>query len=716
VPAFADDPELAAVLADEVDERIAALGAGLLAWEGTGTREALTALLRDAHTVKGSARLLAADEVVELAHAAEEVLGRLQQQRGGPGIAAAVDALLAATDGMRRAAAGERLGAAAVAALCADLAGGGAAAPTPPRQRTAAPAAGGFVDATFLASGPAAAEPPDAARPAPTGPAPAGDSVVRLRTVAVQDVLRTVGEVELGARRVQAATERLVTSAQRVADASRGDRPDAVAVALAELAAAAELARPLAEDHRDGAVSLREGSTRLTMVPLERCLAQYPRMVRSVAQAAGKRVRWEVLGGAVAVDARVLDGLSEALTHLVTNAVDHGCEPPEVREAAGKPAEATITLRARAAGTRLVLELTDDGAGIDVEAVGAAVRRRGLDPVGRSLLALLTLPELSTAAAVTRTSGRGVGLDAVARGIRAMGGSLAVRTERGRGTTFTVDVPLDRGVLHCLVARVGSERYAVPFSQVVETLALPEQLGDLAGTPVVVHADRVLPVLPLGERIGAGGSPRYGVLTETAAGPVVASVDALLGERQCVVRPLGRFLDDAGVPGVSGATLDDDGAVLLVVDLEHWCTVSAGAGRAAAAGSPVPPDRTEATARVLVVEDSRGVRLLEERVLTAAGYAVETCEDGTAGLERLAGAPADCVVTDVDMPGCDGFALTRAIRAHAAWAGVPVVIMTSRGSEDDTRAGLEAGADAYLRKSGFDERALVATVRRLVGR
>ncbi|MCW2693394.1 MAG: CheA signal transduction histidine kinase, partial [Mycobacterium sp.] len=111
MPAFADDPELAAVLADEVDERIAALGAGLLAWEGTGTREALTALLRDAHTVKGSARLLAADEVVELAHAAEEVLGRLQQQRGGPGIAAAVDALLAATDGMRRAAAGERLGA-----------------------------------------------------------------------------------------------------------------------------------------------------------------------------------------------------------------------------------------------------------------------------------------------------------------------------------------------------------------------------------------------------------------------------------------------------------------------------------------------------------------------------------------------------------------------------------------------------------------------------
>jgi CheY-like chemotaxis protein/chemotaxis signal transduction protein len=417
----------------------------------------------------------------------------------------------------------------------------------------------------------------------------------------------------------------------------------------------------------------------------------------------------------------VLDGVSDALKHLVVNAVDHGCESVPDRLAAGKPAQATVTVTARSAGGTVVIDVTDDGCGIDEDALRAVAVARGVLPAdttlsGAALLDVLFLPAFSTATVVTETSGRGVGLDVVRDAVEHLGGTLDIRTAIGIGTTFTMTLPVTLGVLRCLMARVGAERYAIPVPGVVESMSLREaDVHTLAGSPVVVRHGVTLPLLDLGAALGVPGErvATTAVVVRHGDRQAAWAVDRLDGELELVVKDLGGFL--GRLPVVTGATIDGDGSVVCLVDLRELVadarpvTVS---GEAAAPAVAPAGDRP----RVLVVEDSVGVRELERVILEGAGYDVVTAVDGLDGAARLVGAPVDLVLSDVEMPGMDGYALTRTIRSTHGWEHVPVVIMTSRGSEDDQRAGLDAGASAYLLKTEFDQDQLVATVRRLVGR
>jgi chemotaxis protein histidine kinase CheA/CheY-like chemotaxis protein len=463
----------------------------------------------------------------------------------------------------------------------------------------------------------------------------------------------------------------------------------------------------------------------LAMVPVRRVVAGLPRLVRDLAAASDKEIRLVIEGQDVELDKQVLDGVSDALKHLVVNAVDHGCEPAADRLAAGKPAQSTVTVSARAAGGTVVIEVSDDGAGIDDDQLRAAAIARGVllpdsTLTGQALHNVLFMPGFTTADHVTESSGRGIGLDVVRGAVEGLGGLVELRSSR-RGATFVLTLPVTLGVLRCLMARLGDERFALPVPGIVESLSLKNAVvHSLAGNPVVVRHGETLPLLDLGSALGVAGdrTPEAAIVVRHGERQVAWAVDALDGERELVVKELGAFVGRP--PVISGATIDGDGTVVCLVDLRELGDESAERGSASYSALFGSVDDTDVPAqrrpRVLVVEDSVGVRELERAILESAGYDVTTAIDGTEGAARLSDDPADLVLSDVEMPGMDGFALTRTIRRTKGWEQVPVVIMTSRGGDDDQRAGLDAGASAYLLKTEFDQEQLVETVRRLVGR
>jgi chemotaxis protein histidine kinase CheA len=737
LPAWADDPELVATFRAEVEERLASLCDGLLRLEDhQAPRQLVAALFRDAHTVKGSARMLGLDEVVDVAHRAEDLLGAVKDGR----VAVRkdlVDVLLVAAESINRSLPGtpHPVGpddiTAVLAALTSAIDGDDPVAVPRLLEEDLADLEEGRLRS---------------------------DSI-RVPTRRVHDLLDVVGEAELDVRRIGrhgrevAALAAGHQHAARAARAALADQDvdqqalDALhgLVALGDqLGAAGRELLARAEDAEARLAAVRDGAMGLAMVPLHRVLAGFPQLVRDLSLARegeAKDVRLVLTGQDVELDTRVLDAVADSLRHLVTNAVDHGCEPPAARLQAGKPAQATVSVSARAAGSTVVIEVRDDGRGVDESRLReVAVARGAIAPdsaaTGSALLKVLFSPGFSTRDEVTQTSGRGVGLDVVRTVVEDLSGTIEVHAEPGHGTTFTMSLPVTLGVLRCLVARVGDDRYALPVTAVIETLGLAgADTHEVAGVPVIVRDGRAMPVVDLGTVLGAPGQrdPRAVVVVQHGgAGEMLAfAVDELEGESEMVVKELGSFL--GRLPIVAGATIDGDGSVVLVLDVREIAVgqlagakvggLDVGSKPAPSAPAPtrsgrggVPAQRGVGRPRVLVVEDSVGVRELQRVILEGAGYDVTTAVDGLDGASRLRDEPVDLVLSDVEMPGMDGFTLTRTIRATRGWEDVPVVIMTSRGDEADQRAGLDAGASAYLLKSQFDQAELIDTVRRLLGR
>jgi chemotaxis protein histidine kinase CheA len=731
---WANDPELVATFRQEVEDRLVSLCDGLLKLENhQQPRQLVAALFRDAHTVKGSARMLGLDGVVEVAHRSEDLLGAVRDGRFDPR-RDLVDLLLAAAEGIRRGLPGaerpvsEEDLAALVAALDTALEG---------QNPVEVPRLASIDDETDVE---------DSNRPR------TGESV-RVPVRRVHGLLDVVGEAELEARRVErgvldltglAAEHVRIVRAMRQLTATDASVPQEIAenlhalVALGDqFQAAVREMRGSMEDAQNRLAQVRDGAMGLAMVPVRRVVAAFPQLVREVAGSTDKDVRLRLVGEDVELDTRVLDGVADALRHLVTNAVDHGCDTPAERLAAGKPAQATVTVSARAAGSTIVIEVADDGYGIDEEALRMTAVERGLLPAdsqatGQALFSVLFQPGFSTREEVTSTSGRGVGLDVVRTAVEELGGTIEIESELGAGTQFIMTLPVTLGVMRCLVARLGDERYAVPVTNVVETISLTDvETSTVAGAAVLVRHGSTIPLADLGRALGVPGERetkvgvvvRYGGASEQLAW----AVDALEGELEVVVKDLGGFLGRP--PFIGGGTIDSDGSVMLLLDVRELAVEQYTRGVALEAprtpvqvegevASKGPAGRAGSTgkARVLVVEDSIGVRELQRVILEGAGYDVVTAVDGSDGAAKLSGNPVDLVLSDVEMPGMDGFTLTRTIRRTRGWESVPVVIMTSRGDEADKRAGLDAGANAYLLKSEFDQTQLVETVRRLVGR
>lgn len=656
---MSDELDLAALFAQEAAGLLDRLAQGALELERLGggaepDPELVAGLFRAAHTLKGSAGLVGLDAFAQQAHALEDVLAdvRAGKRPAGPEV---VDAILATVDALR----------AQVPVPGAD-----------PEREPAAPAreAGGATSTP----------------PAPPSP-PAEDLAIPVGRERLDRMVRLAGEARTARLRLERAL---------------GPGWDADPQADAAMA---DLERALSQ--------LQRHTLQARMVTLERIAEPLRRAVRDVARDTGKDVDYALEGGAAELDRAVLEALREPLLHLLRNAVDHGLELPRERVAAGKPATGTVRVRARRHDGDLIVEVADDGRGLDPDRLRAALP----DAAGLSDAAVIERlfePGVSTAGDVTALSGRGVGLDAVRSALARVRGSVHAEGEPGRGTTFVLTVPVALELLRCVLVRVGTERYAVPGHAVAQVAeAAGEALVSVEGGPSVWAGGELLPVADLA---GVVGTPDAGdggeALVLTGVGRRLAiRVDEVLGHRELTVQDLGAAVGRLEL--VAGAAVDADGRVLLVLD-PAAVALRAGAGRTvpdmpALTELPVAAARPGAT--VLVVDDAPTVRALERGVLERAGYSVLVAEDGREALEVLGEVVPDAVLTDLEMPGMDGFALLRAMRERPALSAVPVLVVSSWSQEADRRRALDAGATAFLAKQELDERSLLAGVGLLLG-
>lgn len=653
------DEEFLEIFRDEANERLDRIVDTLLAVEGSRAgADAVDELFRDAHTIKGAAGMLGLDDVRSLAHAFEDVLAVVRE--GGDFPPELVDPLLRAADTLRRQVAGDIDNGAdlleELSVRLSQLAGGGGPAPASAGSATTPPAS------------------------------PVERRTIRVPAEKLDQLLDLVGETVLHRRRLDYALgERKTGRADPVVDElDAGDR--------------------LLDELKDAAVGMRT-------LPLATITGSLPRALRDIAAAVGRDVELDVHGAETELDRVILEGLSEPLVHLLRNAVAHGVETPKERKKAAKPATGRIVLSAEQRGATVIVTVADDGRGVAPELLAQAEREGSLADV-------LTRAGLSTADEVTELAGRGVGLGAVKRHVETFGGSLEVVSEPGNGTTVRLRLPLTLALLEVLLFERGGHVFAVPLPVVEEVVAVDETLSltgrpslDLRGSPValadladILGADSpALPSKPPAIVI-VGGGRRLAILC-----------DALHGEEEVVVKPLGPLL--AAVRGYLGAAILGDGRIALILDPAALARgpVAPTARRPASAEFPAAAD--PAGPKVLVVEDSFTVRQLQRSILEAAGYRVSTARDGREALERLADeSDVALVVTDVEMPEMDGIELVEALRADPQTQSLPVIVVTTRGGDDDRRRGIEAGADAYMTKRGFDQEALLETVERLIGR
>jgi two-component system chemotaxis sensor kinase CheA len=487
-----------------------------------------------------------------------------------------------------------------------------------------------------------------------------------------------------------------------------------------------ELRRGLEADVRRMAqvtADLHDDVRRTRMVPVAAVFEVFPRMVRDLARASGKEITLRAEGGQTEVDRSVLEQVKDPLTHLLRNCVDHGIEPPETRAGAGKPRHGTICLSARQRNDTLVVEVADDGAGIDPARVRAAALQQGLlgaeaaaDLSDREATGLVFRSGLSTSPLVTDLSGRGVGLDVVRDAVERLHGSVEVHSTVGHGTTFVLSLPLSVSTVHCLMLQAGGQTFALPATLVQRVLRVAaEAVGRAEGRPVVRVGDRPVALARLTDVLGVQaadgadpGSTGPAAVLSIQGVQVALLVERLAGTHELVVKSLPPPL--SRVRHIAGAAVLGTGEVAMILNAADL-VASVERGEPHPPATPAHPDSGPAT--ILVAEDSITTRTLEKNVLEAAGYRVEAAADGLAAWSLLRSSDCDLVVADIEMPGMDGFELTAKIRADPRLADLPVVLVTSRDSREDHERGALVGADAYIVKGGFDQNRLIDTIRRL---
>ena len=678
-----EDPgaDLLQIFREEAAEHLDGMVQCLLAVEaGAGSEASTDKLFRHAHSIKGNAGMVGLREAGTIANAIEDVLERARE--AGALSADLTDPLLHAIDALRCTIAGEQgIATAAIETLAAATENGAppgqSSKPDENRQPLTRPESNGGPSSTTR-------QPADAQPPADEKP---HDSIrtasIRVAAHKVDRMLDAVGETVLHHRRLEHALEQSSRPSEESLEreVERGER--------------------LLDELQDSILELRT-------VPLSSITSSLPRAVRDLAAAEGKEVDLEISGSETQLDRVLLDGMSEAINHLLRNALAHGIEPPDVRERAGKSRRGAIELHAEPRGGQVAIEVRDDGGGVSAAALAEGARRG-------SLVDVLAEAGFSTAEGVSEIAGRGVGLDAVKRQVESVGGSLAIDTEPGAGTRTTLLLPVTLALLRVLIVERGEQRFGLPLANVLEVVAV-EQMMLLGGRASIQVGEECLALSDLALVLGASApelseTPRA-LVVEATNERLALACDAVTGEQEVVVKPLGSLLD--GVSGYLGAAILGDGAVILILDPAHLVRGSARASAAVRVNDGAL--KASAAPRVLVVDDQFTVRELQRSILRASGYRVEVACDGREALDTLKAKDGfDLVVTDLQMPEMDGLQLLAAIRADPDRSSLPVVIVTSRGSEEDRRAGAQAGADAYIVKDEFDQQALLQTVERLVG-
>jgi chemosensory pili system protein ChpA (sensor histidine kinase/response regulator) len=457
---------------------------------------------------------------------------------------------------------------------------------------------------------------------------------------------------------------------------------------------------------------------RMRAVPFSTLSERLYRTVRQVARELDKRAELEIAGSQVELDRGVLDRIGAPLEHMLRNALAHGVETPAARTAAGKPESGRITITLRQEGNEIALTMSDDGAGLDLETLHQRALDKGIlrhdQDVSETDLIPLIFEGLSTAEEVTELSGRGVGMDVVRSQITSLGGRIDVATSRGRGTTFTVYLPLTLAVTQAVIVRAGSHLLALSAAMVEQVLrAKADDMALLYEKKAVTSQDRAYPLHYLQHLLGAGaevGIQDYNtvLLLRSGAQRVAVHVDELVANQEIVVKNIGPQL--SRLPGVAGATVLADGSIALIVNpvqlAQRAATASRPIGAAPAAVAPVP-----ARPVIMVVDDSLTVRKVTGRLLEREGYRVLMAKDGVDALEQMKDTLPDVMLVDIEMPRMDGFDLSKAVRRDPRTRAIPIIIVSSRTADKHRRHAAEIGANAFLGKP-FEESDLLDHISR----
>ncbi|MGH7228010.1 MAG: Hpt domain-containing protein [Nitrospiraceae bacterium] len=484
-------------------------------------------------------------------------------------------------------------------------------------------------------------------------------------------------------------------------------------------------------------LGMRDEIARARMVPIGTPFTRFRRAVREMARTTGKDVTLITSGEQTEVDTGVVERLVDPLIHLVRNAVYHGIEPSALRIAQGKPPVGSVYIHAAHRGNAVVIEVEDDGRGLDLEKIKAKAVQLGLlRQAAASALSdteaakLIFLPGVSTAEQVGDQAGRGMGMDVVKRAIEGMNGQIDIESARGVGTKFALTLPVSLLISMALMVRAGNERYAFPLPSTREVvLPPPGALQDMGGRSVLQIGEEAIEVRSLAQLLGIETSMPSGptpvVIVRALSGAVGLAVDELLGRQEIVIKSLGS-LRPFQKSFFAGATIDPEGRVVLVIDVgrllagrlgqealatEHASLPATEPGSPTDEGGLQIPDKT---ARILLIDDSLSVRKFVGRMLEGGGYAVDTAVDGEDGLRKASAVSYRLIITDLEMPKVNGYEVIQALRSRPQTQATPILVMTTRAADKHRQMAMSLGATAYIAKP-VNERTLIQDIERWIG-
>ena len=685
-------------------------------------------LARGLHTLKGSSATLGLEELADLAHKMEDVILPLRGSKEAipaqlaDAILKSLDtwmahlrALAAKTDAPDLKASLEVLaslkgaGKSAAAKLAGQIADGGPLAPKQPPPLPAENDKGAALPSTQPAHD-------DDAGPAPssssTEEASSGESW-RVSTRQVIGLLHEVERLREVRLRIDERKRELERSLHHLERLGGGlQMADTRSALLA-------IRRALGSDGDEAAdivASMEDGLKAISTMPVRTVIDPLRRAVRDLCKSTGKQAKLSVVGAEVSLDRRVLEQLRGPLVHLVRNAVDHGLEMPDVREARGKHREGALVIRVEQQGNMLFIEVADDGAGLDLERIREAAARRKLasphelaSMTTAQIHQLIFRPGFSTRDEISEVSGRGVGLDVVQNQIHALQGHVEVQSNPGQGARFLLTLPAELGSSPVLVVRCGEHHLGIPMAAIESSRQARQKDMRVGRSKVQLeHREQLIPVQDLGAVVGLRQpeAPYEGqalLILQSQGRRLALSIDEVLGDKELVIRPLPAEVRD--LAAYQGAATLAGGELLLVLRPDWLVSLE----RKMEGG-------LSGTRRALVVDDSLTARALHRTALEAGGYLVHTASNGRQALEQLRHSAYDVMVCDIGMDEMDGYELTSAVRQRPETDSMPILLVSARDSDTDRQRGLAVGADGFLTKKDCVSGRLLSEISSVIAR
>ena len=553
------------------------------------------------------------------------------------------------------------------------------------------------------------AEDPKAAAPAKRAPA-AVEQTIRVDVKRLDHLMNLIGELVL-------AKNRLIKINDDVEERYEGEE------FLEELNQVVSIVSLVTTDLQIAVMKTR-------MLPIGKVFNKFPRMIRDLTRELNKKIELEISGEDTELDKSIVEEIGDPLVHIIRNSCDHGVEMPDTRVAAGKTETGTIKLKAYNEGNAIVIQIDDDGKGLDVTMLknkslekGIITEKEADNMSDKEAFALIFKPGFSTAAQVTNVSGRGVGMDVVKTNIEKLNGIIDIDSELGSGTSIKLKIPLTLAIIQALLVGVQEEYYAIPLASVLETVRISQdEIYTVESRSVMRLREEVLSLVHIGDifevdRIIDAAEYAYVVVLGLGAQKLGLIVDSLVGQEEIVIKSMGDYLK--GIEGVAGATIRGDGGVTLIVDVVALMQMAKGVKASVSAQSEtaqISHEKSKASDYVvMIVDDSKTDRMIMRKALEPMGITLVEASDGQEALNILKSGEHnfDAMLVDIEMPRMDGYSLATEIKKYNKYKNLPLIAVTSRTGKSDRMRGVESGMVEYITKP-YSSEYLASVVQRNV--